>query len=211
MAYALQSTQNLWRFSKTSASLIGGAIIAAVLFVFMSSLVRHANILEESRFPPRLEFKREDQPTLRYSIYPPPQIEMIIDDRMLDIPVRPPLSEVKVQPPSNFPIWIPQFSPADLIEELAFEGVSFPLHRSHERWGTKPEYPTLAIQQGIEGVVILSFRTDASGKPVDIATVSASHSSLEQAALNALEQWRFDPEMHDEGLVTQRFEFRLHD
>jgi TonB family protein len=55
-----------------------------------------------------------------------------------------------------------------------------------------PVYPPEARQAGVQGVVILSVRTDAEGKVVDVM-ILRSIPMLNQAAIDAVRQWRYEP------------------
>lgn len=56
-----------------------------------------------------------------------------------------------------------------------------------------PDYPALARQRRIEGVVELLLIVDAEGRVVDLTVVASSGSRLlDQAAIKAARQWRFE-------------------
>jgi periplasmic protein TonB len=55
-----------------------------------------------------------------------------------------------------------------------------------------PEYPVLAVTAQIEGMVILEATVDRSGAVTD-TRVLRSHSVLDQAAVDAVRQWRYEP------------------
>ena len=57
-----------------------------------------------------------------------------------------------------------------------------------------PEYPVLAAQAQIEGVVILEATVGADGR-VDDVNVLRSHSVLDEAAVAAVKQWVYEPLM----------------
>jgi TonB family protein len=77
---------------------------------------------------------------------------------------------------------------------------------------SKPYYPRAARWQGIEGHVTLSYRLDAGGAPVALEVIEAEPAGqFEQAAVEAFERWRFDPEHAGNGRWTQTFEFSLGD
>ena len=55
-----------------------------------------------------------------------------------------------------------------------------------------PEYPLMAVAAQIEGMVILEATVDEAGAVSD-TRVLRSHSVLDQAAVEAVEQWRYEP------------------
>jgi periplasmic protein TonB len=57
-----------------------------------------------------------------------------------------------------------------------------------------PEYPLLAVNAQIEGMVILEATVDARGA-VKETRVLRSHSVLDEAAIDAVRQWRYEPLM----------------
>ena len=56
----------------------------------------------------------------------------------------------------------------------------------------KPEYPPIARQAGVQGVVILEVLIDADGNVAE-ARVLRSVPLLDSAALDAVQQWKFAP------------------
>lgn len=56
----------------------------------------------------------------------------------------------------------------------------------------EPEYPLIAISAQIQGMVILEATVDDTGAVTD-TRVLRSHSVLDQAAVHAVEQWRYEP------------------
>lgn len=55
-----------------------------------------------------------------------------------------------------------------------------------------PEYPPIAVSAMIEGLVILEATVDESGAVTD-TRVLRSHGVLDQAAIDAVKQWRYEP------------------
>ena len=55
-----------------------------------------------------------------------------------------------------------------------------------------PEYPPIAVNAMIEGMVILEATVDRNGA-VSETRVLRSHSVLDQAAIDAVRQWRYEP------------------
>ena len=58
----------------------------------------------------------------------------------------------------------------------------------------EPEYPLLAVNAQIQGMVILEATVDATGAVKD-TRVLRSHSVLDEAAIDAVRQWRYEPLM----------------
>jgi protein TonB len=56
----------------------------------------------------------------------------------------------------------------------------------------EPEYPAIAVNAQIEGMVILEATVDDTGHVRD-ARVLRSHGILDEPAIRAVEQWRYEP------------------
>jgi protein TonB len=57
-----------------------------------------------------------------------------------------------------------------------------------------PRYPSAARRRGIQGIVTLAVRVAASGLPVAVEVAASSGSTLlDEAALEAVRRWRFQP------------------
>ena len=57
----------------------------------------------------------------------------------------------------------------------------------------KPQYPAELKEQKIEGHVWLECVVNVGGEPTEIAVTKSLHETLDRAAIDALEQWRFKP------------------
>lgn len=77
----------------------------------------------------------------------------------------------------------------------------------------EPEYPRMVTQAGIEGYVILSFTVDTIGNVTNIEIVTSGIAVLDEAAKNAVSQYKYTPACsmgHPvESRVTTVIEFRL--
>jgi len=58
----------------------------------------------------------------------------------------------------------------------------------------EPDYPTMAAQAQMEGMVILEAMVDEAGN-VDGVKVLRSHSIFDDAAIASVKQWRYEPLM----------------
>lgn len=56
----------------------------------------------------------------------------------------------------------------------------------------EPEYPSLARRAKIQGIVILEATVDERGRVTDVSTLR-SHPLLQNAAVDAVRQWRYQP------------------
>jgi protein TonB len=79
----------------------------------------------------------------------------------------------------------------------------------------EPEYPPLARQARVQGDVIIDSMIDTEGRVTQMKVVSGS-SLLVQSAIQALEQWRYQPTLLNgqpvpvEMLVTLHFTLGQH-
>ncbi len=73
-----------------------------------------------------------------------------------------------------------------------------------------PQFPDNARQRGIGGWVELQFLVGTDGKVSDVAIVGAEPAGIfEQAALEAVHNWRYQPVVRDGQTVSQRARVRL--
>lgn len=77
-----------------------------------------------------------------------------------------------------------------------------------------PTYPGVAQQRGWQGTVLLKVHVLASGRPDHVGLASSSgHDSLDDAALEAVTNWRFAPARRGDqaidGWVQVPIEFKL--
>lgn len=71
----------------------------------------------------------------------------------------------------------------------------------------EPEYPLEAYRKREEGTVLVSARLDAEGKLLDAQLQRRSGSrELDQAALDAVRQWTFEPAIRDGKVVASEVE-----
>jgi periplasmic protein TonB len=78
----------------------------------------------------------------------------------------------------------------------------------------KPRYPDAARRRGLEGTVLLRARVTAQGRVDDVHVEnSAGHPELDQAAIEALRRWRFEPARRGRepvaAWVVVPFQFKL--
>ena len=82
-------------------------------------------------------------------------------------------------------------SVASALAPLVREAISA---RPRYKINPEPPYPVVARRRRQEGVVLLSVRVDAAGRP-EAVTIQASSgfSALDEAAVAAVENWEFEP------------------
>jgi TonB family protein len=79
------------------------------------------------------------------------------------------------------------------------DNVPVPKKKKH----VQPTYPQEALAEGIRGIVILDLVIDTEGRVVEIHTIR-SIPGLDEAALAAARQWRYQPVKVDGKLVSVR-------
>ncbi len=80
---------------------------------------------------------------------------------------------------------------------------------------TQPKYPRLAQRRGIEGRVEIEFVINPQGAVEDVSLIQAEPPEVfEEAALQAVKQWKFAPKFIEGAAVYQKarqvIEFKLH-
>lgn len=67
-----------------------------------------------------------------------------------------------------------------------------------------PEYPPRALSRGTEGFVIVQFTITATGAVRDVIVVDSKPEGVfDQAAVRAVERWRYNPRV-EEGVAVER-------
>ena len=79
-----------------------------------------------------------------------------------------------------------------------------------------PRYPPQAIRRRLEGEVMLRVLVSVDGSPLKILVDKSSrHRELDQAAMQAVKSWKFNPEVRNgravEGWVLVPISFRLNE
>jgi len=77
-----------------------------------------------------------------------------------------------------------------------------------------PEYPSAALDEGIEGYCVVDYGITKSGKTVDIKAGDCSNPLFASAAKNAVKKFKFDPKLSSENMIaipstSTRFNFEL--
>jgi len=69
----------------------------------------------------------------------------------------------------------------------------------------RPVYPTKCKEKNIEGAVILHVEIDEEGNVINIELLKSAHKNLNQAAVEALRQWKYQPVKKDGESVPVTF------
>jgi TonB family protein len=70
-------------------------------------------------------------------------------------------------------------------------------HKARAIYRVDPEYPADAKEKRITGTVLLSLTIDHEGKPQNVQVKRSLYPSLDQAAVDCVKKWRFEPAMKD--------------
>ena len=78
----------------------------------------------------------------------------------------------------------------------------------------QPKYPPAAVRRRLEGEVMLRVLVSVDGSPLKISIDRSSrHRELDQAAMQAVKRWKFNPEVKNgrpvEGWVLVPISFKL--
>ncbi|PCI76417.1 MAG: hypothetical protein COB20_10610 [SAR86 cluster bacterium] len=73
---------------------------------------------------------------------------------------------------------------------------------------TTPNYPSRALQRGIEGFVELSFTVDRFGSVIDPVVINAAPEGIfDRAALQSISRWKYSPAMNN-GQAIETYDVR---
>ena len=85
------------------------------------------------------------------------------------------------------------------------KGVSTPIASTR----VQPPYPKEAMGAGVQGKVRLECVVNIDGTPNDIVVTRPLYPPLDEAAIQALKQWRFKPGQKDKRAVPVRIEVEI--
>ena len=188
-------------FVKLNASVVLAALITFLLFYFMQFLIE-----TESDTPQTINVIRIVDATV-------PELEHVLDIKE----ERPePIVEENV-PIVSEPSRTQEYSGGPVIniykEELAIDtapqnvlpmsnNIMTPLIR------TTPNYPSRALQRGLEGYVELSFTGSRFGSVIDPVVITAVPEGVfDRAALQAISRWKYSPAMNN-GQAIETYDVR---
>ena len=176
-------------------------LVTGALFVLMWGLVRPGDlVLGEPGEPLRMPEVRTDTPPTPNN--PPP--------RTTELKAPPPIDTRPTTKVNRGPIVDPgpQPLPTDGLGEVSAPVGVIAISTMY------PPYPSQCQSRGTEGFAVVRYDVTVEGRVVNASVVDSSHRCFERAALNAIQSWRFQPDLgRDSGYLargrTQRFSFKL--
>jgi periplasmic protein TonB len=137
-------------------------------------------------------------------------------------PARPPAPPAKHQAPppqaaTDTPPAAPVLAPSPPpVEQAAALPIIPPSQVSGAAGNSKPAYPVAARRNRLEGRLVLRVEVTVAGSAAAVAVATSSgHSILDQAALDAVRAWRFNPATRGgvpvAGVAFVPIQFRLSD
>jgi TonB family protein len=73
----------------------------------------------------------------------------------------------------------------------------------------KPRYTAGAMDRKVSGLVVMTCVVETDGTPADIQVTKALDADLDQAAIDALKEWRFSPGRKDDKAVRVQIEVEM--
>jgi len=183
-----------------AAACFGVAVLChAGLFGICALASRHASVPDESEkvdvdvADPLLESApaaAEPQPAR----FPPPAKPRARPQPLASRPTAPSADAPAVEPAPTAPTLAshPAAGPAHAtaIAPLGSSFVAKPRYRSNP----EPDYPLASLRRHEEGTVLLNVQVEPDGRPSSISLrQSSGHPLLDEAALDAVRRWTFEP------------------
>ncbi|MGZ5051947.1 MAG: TonB family protein [Methylobacter sp.] len=142
------------------------------------------------------------QPVAKKAVKTPPVSKPVLKQTVHPVAAPVPRQIQKVSAPVNEPVAVQQPSkPAD--SKPSQQTYQSPNFNAAYLNNPAPNYPSVSRRLGEEGLVMLEVQvnTDGTADSVELQTSSGS-SRLDQAALEAVKQWRFVPAKRGDQSVT---------
>ena len=106
------------------------------------------------------------------------------------------LLNIAIAPPPSRPVLTSGAEPRHVLRDASAERVEAARSKARPGQNARPEYPRTAREEGWEGIVMLRVEILADGKAGIVSVHQTSgHAVLDNAALNAVQRWRFSPAM----------------
>lgn len=128
-----------------------------------------------------------------------------VEKEPVDIP-KPEIAEPELTVPAPEVMPDMPMDEAPAMEAPPPDGATAPIGSLKELRATnraEPTYPATSRRLGEEGSVLLRVFVDPTGRPQQVSVDrSSGHSRLDQAAMNAVKRWRFQPASNGSGPIA---------
>ena len=94
------------------------------------------------------------------------------------------------------------------MKETFFVGVDIEAPRVIEK--IEPRYTETARRAGVQGAVILDLVIDTAGRVESVTVLRGLPLGLTKSAVEAVEQWRFEPSVYNNHPVSVRYILTVH-
>lgn len=175
-----------------------GLLITSSLFLALWSVTAGTYVyIELEATPVKLDTVRPDSSSPSRRLPPPKPV--LEDTRVItDIRVIEGVKEVIRKPVFYLPQVTEVTTPPVITMAQGMDRDAVPSVR------VQPDYPQGAATRGTEGWVIVQFNISATGTVTDAVVVdSEPANTFENAALNAVARWRYNPKVED-GVAVER-------
>lgn len=105
--------------------------------------------------------------------------------------------------PAAAPVAAPAAAPAPVVEKAPAPVITEPNYRANYASNPRPVYPSVARSHGWQGRVALRVQVTEEGLAASVRIEQSSgHEVLDEAAVEAVKQWRFVPGKHGDTPVA---------
>lgn len=199
-------TQTRWR---TLASVGGGTVLAALLFLVMNGLISpkrgHQNVPPSAQIVDLIRVQEEEIVQTKRRVRPekpppkepppPPKLKIANEDRPRKELMRMDLPKIDVSSTTGGGPFLGAWNPGD----GAPEGEVEPIFRIN------PQYPRQALMDGTEGYVRFEVLIGTDGRVLDVKVTEAEPGRVfVREALRAVRRWIFKPRVVD-GVPVERW------
>jgi bla regulator protein blaR1 len=146
-------------------------------------------------------------PSLSFAIKPTPSVDVPVRLTPIHVPsIAKPGLKLGDMGLKLLPITITRFQHGAKVAKATAENRPVPAKPVHT---VRPVYPPKALQDGLQGQVVVEFALDSAGIPRNLKVVASSASQFDASALQAMAGWRFAPSAVAGRRYRQTFMFRL--
>jgi protein TonB len=141
----------------------------------------------------------EENPTMPEP-HPEPEIEPDKPPEVVEKPKPKPAPAPPPPKPRPKPAAAPKTAPAPVSKLSRSTASTVAARLARARYAPQPRYPSDLRRAGVEGSLIVLLRISEKGRVLGASVWrSSGHRAFDQAALEALRKWRFDPARNASG------------